>query len=289
MGLWRSESIADLVPRRAQALVSNALAETRVILVNGAPRAGSTLTPLATADIAGWIVPLQDEPTGFVGRDGLMVSEEIQLAPRCCGRSNSESISIPPYNYKRRIRLRQHAQPRPRCLDLVRLTPEVRKCHGVRTADGLSSPQNRGGPVPLGAHVRRTSVNAAALRNFGSLSTFALLDPLVAQVSAGSAVDLACCLVRAMSQESPREARRCRMTWLNAGCIEGQPVQKSAKVEGHSGVQDLNQCPHIAVDISVTPLSCPAASCRPGEGWGFRARWWAELPTLRPDDDRERD
>jgi predicted AAA+ superfamily ATPase len=82
----------DLIPRHAQALVSEALADTRVILVNGARQAGkSTLTRLATSDIPGTIVRLlddpatlraaQDEPTGFVEHDGLMVIDEIQLVP----------------------------------------------------------------------------------------------------------------------------------------------------------------------------------------------------------------
>jgi predicted AAA+ superfamily ATPase len=84
--------MADLVPRHAQALVGEALADTRVILVNGARQAGkSTLTRLATADIPGTIVRLlddpatlraaQDEPTEFVAHDGLMVIDDIQLVP----------------------------------------------------------------------------------------------------------------------------------------------------------------------------------------------------------------
>ena len=40
-------ALRDLVPRRAQGLVSEALADTRVVLVNGARQAGkSTLTRL---------------------------------------------------------------------------------------------------------------------------------------------------------------------------------------------------------------------------------------------------
>lgn len=81
-----------LVPRHAQALVSETLADTRVVLVNGARQSGkSTLTRLATADIPGTIVRLlddpatlraaQDDPTGFVEHDGLMVIDEIPLVP----------------------------------------------------------------------------------------------------------------------------------------------------------------------------------------------------------------
>lgn len=72
--------------------MSEALADTRVVLVNGARQAGkSTLTRLATAGVPGSIVRLlddpatlraaKDEPTGFVEHQGLMVIDEIQLAP----------------------------------------------------------------------------------------------------------------------------------------------------------------------------------------------------------------
>jgi hypothetical protein len=84
--------MSDLLPRRAQALVTEALADTRVVLVNGARQAGkSTLTRLATAGRPGTTVRLlddpatlraaRDEPTEFVEHDGLMVIDEIQLAP----------------------------------------------------------------------------------------------------------------------------------------------------------------------------------------------------------------
>jgi predicted AAA+ superfamily ATPase len=82
----------ELVPRHAQALVGEALADTRVILVNGARQSGkSTLTRLASAGIPGTTVRLlddpatlraaQDEPTDFVDHDGLMVIDEVQLVP----------------------------------------------------------------------------------------------------------------------------------------------------------------------------------------------------------------
>ncbi len=84
--------MADLVPRHAQALVAEALADTRVVLVNGARQAGkSTLTRLATAGRPGTVIRLlddpatlraaQDDPTSFVDHDGLMVIDEIQLVP----------------------------------------------------------------------------------------------------------------------------------------------------------------------------------------------------------------
>ena len=92
MVLGHTGIMADLIPRHAQALVSEALHDTRVILVNGARQAGkSTLTRLATASLPGTVVRLlddpatlraaQDEPTGFVEHDGLMVIDEIQLVP----------------------------------------------------------------------------------------------------------------------------------------------------------------------------------------------------------------
>lgn len=85
-------AVVDLIPRHAQALVSEALADTRVVLVNGARQAGkSTLTRLATADVPGTVIRLlddpatlraaQDDPTSFVDHDGLMVIDEIQLTP----------------------------------------------------------------------------------------------------------------------------------------------------------------------------------------------------------------
>jgi predicted AAA+ superfamily ATPase len=82
----------ELKPRHATALVAEALADTRVVLVNGARQAGkSTLTRLAAADRADTVTRLlddpatlraaEDDPTGFVDHDGLMVIDEIQLVP----------------------------------------------------------------------------------------------------------------------------------------------------------------------------------------------------------------
>src|ERR1700677_3791090 len=84
--------MSDPVPRRAQSLVSEALEDTRVVLVNGARQAGkSTLTRLTADSRPGTVLRLlddaatlraaQDDPTGFVEHDGLMVIDEIQLAP----------------------------------------------------------------------------------------------------------------------------------------------------------------------------------------------------------------
>jgi predicted AAA+ superfamily ATPase len=84
--------LPGLVPRHAESLVTEALADTRVVLVNGARQAGkSTLTRLAAADRAGTVIRLlddpatlraaEDDPTGFVDHDGLLVIDEIQLVP----------------------------------------------------------------------------------------------------------------------------------------------------------------------------------------------------------------
>lgn len=81
-----------LVSRQAESLVAEALADTRVILINGARQAGkSTLTRLAAERIPGTVLRLlddpatlraaADDPTGFVDHDSLMVIDEIQLAP----------------------------------------------------------------------------------------------------------------------------------------------------------------------------------------------------------------
>jgi predicted AAA+ superfamily ATPase len=81
-----------LVARRAEAIVAEALEDTRVVLVNGARQAGkSTLTRLATRRRPDTVVRLlddpatlraaADDPTGFVEHDGLMVIDEIQLSP----------------------------------------------------------------------------------------------------------------------------------------------------------------------------------------------------------------
>ncbi|MFI5838773.1 ATP-binding protein [Catenuloplanes sp. NPDC051500] len=82
---------SDLLPRRAQALVDAALADTRVVLVNGARQSGkSTLIrviasgrPAQRRDLD---LPQDREaaladPVGFVDSDDLMVIDEIQRVP----------------------------------------------------------------------------------------------------------------------------------------------------------------------------------------------------------------
>lgn len=82
----------ELVPRKAQALVLEALADTRVVTINGARQAGkSTLARIAARTATNPVVRLLDDPAtfraayddpiGFVDHDGLVVIDEVQLAP----------------------------------------------------------------------------------------------------------------------------------------------------------------------------------------------------------------
>lgn len=81
-----------LVPRHAEMLVTEALDDTRVVVVNGARQAGkSTLTRLTAAAVPRAVTRLLDDPatlqsalddpTEFVDHDGLLVIDEIQNAP----------------------------------------------------------------------------------------------------------------------------------------------------------------------------------------------------------------
>ncbi len=82
----------DVIPRRASRLVEEALADTRVITVNGARQVGkSTLARLVADARPGSAVRLlddpatmrsaTDDPAGFVEHDGLLVIDEVQLSP----------------------------------------------------------------------------------------------------------------------------------------------------------------------------------------------------------------
>jgi uncharacterized protein len=88
----------DLVPRQASTLIAEALADTRVVTLNGARQAGkSTLARLAASASPDAVVRLlddpatlraaQDDPADFVEHDGLMVIDEVQLAPSFSARS----------------------------------------------------------------------------------------------------------------------------------------------------------------------------------------------------------
>ncbi|GIE98085.1 hypothetical protein Ari01nite_55500 [Paractinoplanes rishiriensis] len=82
---------SEIRPRRAAAQVRAALADTRVVLINGARQAGkSTLVKLVAGDRA---VERRDldrpqdraaavaDPVGFVDQPGLLVIDEIQRVP----------------------------------------------------------------------------------------------------------------------------------------------------------------------------------------------------------------
>jgi uncharacterized protein len=82
----------DLIPRKAGPLVAEALGDTRVVTLNGARQAGkSTLARLAAHKSPNSLVRLlddpatlraaRDDPAGFVEHDGLLVIDEVQLAP----------------------------------------------------------------------------------------------------------------------------------------------------------------------------------------------------------------
>lgn len=82
----------DLVPRKVHDLITEALSDTRVVTLNGARQAGkSTLARLAAQASLNAVTRLlddpatlraaHDDPAGFVEHDGLMVIDEVQLAP----------------------------------------------------------------------------------------------------------------------------------------------------------------------------------------------------------------
>jgi uncharacterized protein len=82
---------SDFVPRHAASAITDALADTRVVLVNGARQAGkSTLVRAVAGERAAEWRDLDlpqdrqsalEDPVGFVSFGGLMVIDEIQRAP----------------------------------------------------------------------------------------------------------------------------------------------------------------------------------------------------------------
>jgi predicted AAA+ superfamily ATPase len=82
----------DLYPRRATALAAEALADTRVVVINGARQTGkSTLARLLTGSAPGVEAYFLDDatardaarsdPMGFVRHDGLLLIDEVQRVP----------------------------------------------------------------------------------------------------------------------------------------------------------------------------------------------------------------
>jgi predicted AAA+ superfamily ATPase len=89
---YEMDQSGGLLSRRAESLVTEALADTRVVTLNGARQAGkSTLARITALEHPNTVVRLlddpatlraaQDDPAGFVEHDGLMVIDEVQLAP----------------------------------------------------------------------------------------------------------------------------------------------------------------------------------------------------------------
>ncbi len=82
---------SDFIPRHAASAVAAALADTRVVLVNGARQAGKSTLVRAVAgerpaewrnlDLPQDLQSALTDPAGFVSFDGLMVIDEIQRAP----------------------------------------------------------------------------------------------------------------------------------------------------------------------------------------------------------------
>jgi predicted AAA+ superfamily ATPase len=98
--------IPDLLPRKALTLVSEALTDTRVVTINGARQAGkSTLARIAAAngrhpmirllDDPATLRAAKDDPAGFVDYDGLLVIDEVQLAPELF-RSIKATVDVDP-------------------------------------------------------------------------------------------------------------------------------------------------------------------------------------------------
>jgi predicted AAA+ superfamily ATPase len=82
----------DYLPRRAAARVVEALADTRVVVVNGARQTGkSTLAELVLATVPGGVARFLDDPgtrsaaaqdpTRFIQHDGTMLIDEVQRVP----------------------------------------------------------------------------------------------------------------------------------------------------------------------------------------------------------------
>jgi uncharacterized protein len=86
------DEAVDLVPRKARGPLTEALSDTRVVTLNGARQAGkSTLARLAAQALPNALVRLlddpatlraaRDDPADFVDHNGLLVIDEVQLAP----------------------------------------------------------------------------------------------------------------------------------------------------------------------------------------------------------------
>ena len=88
------ESVVRLLPRHARRAITAALADTRVVVLNGARQTGkSTLARLVMPEYSGSELRYLDEaplreaaladPSSFVRHDGLLVIDEVQSAGIC--------------------------------------------------------------------------------------------------------------------------------------------------------------------------------------------------------------
>src|SRR5215469_1792569 len=86
------KTAVDYVPRRAAVLVTEALADTRVVILTGARQVGkSTLAERVLREAPRWTARFLDEPqtrlaatqdpVGFLDSDGLMLIDEVQRVP----------------------------------------------------------------------------------------------------------------------------------------------------------------------------------------------------------------
>ena len=93
LGHTRRVQAQELIPRHAHDLVREALADTRIVTVNGARQTGkSTLARAVSRQTPGSRMRLLDDdataqaatedPREFVEHDGLLVIDEVQLAPQ---------------------------------------------------------------------------------------------------------------------------------------------------------------------------------------------------------------
>lgn len=140
---------AGLVPRKAENLVAEALTDTRVVTLNGARQAGkSTLARLAARARPNALIRLlddpatlraaHDDPADFIDHDGLLVIDEVQLAPELF-RSIKVAVDIDPRPGRflltgsaQVLALRQLPDALPGRMEIVELWPfsqgEVDRC-----------------------------------------------------------------------------------------------------------------------------------------------------------------
>lgn len=92
IGAMSAPARSEVVSRKAQSVVTEALSDTRVVTINGARQSGkstlarivaSTREPVRslTLDDPVTLNAARDDPVGFIEHDGLLVIDEVQRAP----------------------------------------------------------------------------------------------------------------------------------------------------------------------------------------------------------------